>query len=213
VTHDKDVYELTTIGKLITDKMIPLSDITDILDIDVEYWGTRNLDLIPLHLLERINELKKCTIVKPKLPEMYTLPPQIYGAFSQFQETPSKSKSFTGVSTFFYPNSYEVFLSMIRNDVKVNVIITRELFDKIRCSQHAKIAELLDNKLYNLYIYPKKMGFVSFAYDDHHLLMRLLDSKGGYDTNYVLCSSPAALEWGKDLFDYYVKDSMLITEI
>ncbi len=213
VTHDKDIYELTTVGSLITDEMIPLLDIIDVLDVDVDYWGTHKLDFVPPFLMERIGTLEKCTVIKPRLPEMYTLPPQIYGAYSQFQDTPDTSGSFTGVSTFFYPNSYEVFSSMLQSHVKVNIIITQELFEKIRSPEHAKIEELLKNKLYDLYVYPKELGFISFAYDDHHLLMRLLNSNGSYDTNYILCSSPSALNWGKDLFEYYLKDSTQITEL
>ncbi len=213
VTHDKDIYELTTVGKIITDEMTPLLDITNVLDVDVEYWGTHKLEFIPPYLMERISELENCTVIKPKLPELYTLPPQIYGAYNQFQDTPDTSGSFTGVSTFFYPNSYEVFSSMLQSHVKVNIIITKDLFEKIRSPEHTKIEELLKNKLYDLYVYPKELGFISFAFDDHHLLMRLLNSNGSYDANYILCSSPSALRWGKELFEHYLKDSTQITEL
>lgn len=65
VTHDKDIYELTTTGKLLVDYMAPLVDTLGVLDTDIDYWGTRNLDFIPPSLLKRMNELKSCEVIKP----------------------------------------------------------------------------------------------------------------------------------------------------
>jgi predicted transcriptional regulator len=53
VAHYKDVYELTTIGKLIVDEMKPLVDTITVLDSDINYWGSHNLDFIPSLLLQR----------------------------------------------------------------------------------------------------------------------------------------------------------------
>ncbi|WP_366931319.1 hypothetical protein [Methanolobus sp.] len=59
VTHYNDTYELTIIGKLIVNEMIPLLDTIKLLDIDINYWGTRNLNFIPPHLLKILNETHK----------------------------------------------------------------------------------------------------------------------------------------------------------
>ncbi|WP_370576009.1 helix-turn-helix transcriptional regulator, partial [Methanomethylovorans sp.] len=60
VSHDRDTYELTTIGKLIVDKIAPVIDTVDALDADIDYWGSHILDFIPPHLLKRIGEIGKC---------------------------------------------------------------------------------------------------------------------------------------------------------
>jgi predicted transcriptional regulator len=44
-------------------------------------------------------------------------------------------------------------------------------------------------------------------------MIRLLKSNGEYDTKYILCNDKDALEWGKELFEYYLKDSTTITDI
>lgn len=212
VTGSKDVYELTTIGKLMVDEMKPLVATVEIFDADIDYWGTRKLDFLPPDLLKNISRIGKCEIMNPSLHEMYALPQQIYGAFEKFQETVKKLETFTGVSTFFYPNYYEVFSNMVENHVKVNVIITQDMFDKVRNPEHAHIAELLKSEYLNFYVYPGKIDFVSFAYNENHLLLRLLNLSGVYDHKYVLCEKPEAREWGKELFEYYLKDSIPITE-
>ncbi|TGC09437.1 helix-turn-helix transcriptional regulator [Methanolobus halotolerans] len=53
VTDSDDTYELTTIGKLIVNDMVSVLSILNVFDVDVDYWGTRNLDFIPSHLLRR----------------------------------------------------------------------------------------------------------------------------------------------------------------
>jgi len=58
VTSDKDIYQLTTLGKLITKDMISLLDVVDFLDVNIEYWGTHKLDFMPQHLFERMDELE-----------------------------------------------------------------------------------------------------------------------------------------------------------
>jgi predicted transcriptional regulator len=48
VNYYNNTCELTLIGKLILDKMLPLVNTVEVLDIDIEYWGTHNLNFIPL---------------------------------------------------------------------------------------------------------------------------------------------------------------------
>ncbi|MDI3539341.1 MAG: hypothetical protein PWQ52_464, partial [Methanolobus sp.] len=64
-----------------------------------------------------------------------------------------------------------------------------------------------------LYLYPKKIDVLTFAYNDHYLLINLLRSNGDTDNKHILCSNLSALEWGKELFQYYLKDSTPITKI
>jgi predicted transcriptional regulator len=63
VSHDRDIYELTTIGKLIVDEMSPLLDTVNFFEVDIDYWGTHNLDFIPPHLWKRIGELEFCRFI------------------------------------------------------------------------------------------------------------------------------------------------------
>ncbi|MDG6245056.1 MAG: transcriptional regulator, partial [Methanolobus sp.] len=93
----QDVYELTTIGKLIVDYMKPIIDKTEIFDTDIDYWGTHDLDFIPPHLLVRINELGKCKLIKPHITELYEIN-------KEFHEATKKSKSHYIVTTILHPN-------------------------------------------------------------------------------------------------------------
>jgi len=57
------------------------------------------------------------------------------------------------------------------------------------------------------------MNFQVFAYNDYHLLLRLLTNEGNIDINHFLCSNEGALKWGNDLFKYYMKDAIPIENL
>ena len=213
VSHYEDTYELTAIGKLIVDEMVPLLDKVEVLDTDIDYWGTRKLDFIPPHLFKRILELKDCRIVNPYTQSIYAQPPELYGAYDLSQEASKRGKTFFAVTRFFYPNFAQVFTEMLQGQVKINVIVTPDVLNRIQNQDRDSYVDIVKNELFNLFVYPKKIDFVSFAYNEYYLLMRLLDGKGKYDYKYMLSSSQSALEWGKELFEYYLKDSVLVMEI
>jgi predicted transcriptional regulator len=206
VSHDKDIYELTTIGKLIVDDMNPLLGIVDVFDTDINYWGTHDLAFIPPHLLERIDELGECRIMSPSTEKMYE-------AHHEFNQESKKQKSQFSITTFFYPNFPDIFSELLSNDVNMYVIISQSLFDKLRSDSYINFKRLIGNKLVHFYVYSRKMEFLSFVFNESTLMMSPLKVNNEFDNRHVLCEDPGAIQWAKELFEYYLKHSVLITEI
>ncbi|WP_321418098.1 winged helix-turn-helix domain-containing protein [uncultured Methanomethylovorans sp.] len=213
VSHYDDSYELTAIGKLVVDEIVPLLDKIEVLDTDIDYWGTRKLDFVPPHLFKRLLELKECQIINPYTQSIYARPLDIYGTDDEFQETSKNSDNFCAVTAFFHPHFISMFTEMLHGKVKINIIVTPNVVDIIRNQYQAEYIEIIKSKLFNLFVYPKKIDFVSFAYNEYYLLMRLLTNEGNYDYKYMLSSSQNALDWGKVLFEYYLKDSVPLARI
>ncbi|MDP2216971.1 MAG: DUF1724 domain-containing protein [Methanolobus sp.] len=84
---------------------------------------------------------------------------------------------------------------------------------KLQNQPDPSFAKLLENDLFNLFVYPKKSNLLTFAYNDYFFFMKLFKDTGEVDNSEVLCSNPFAIEWGKELFEYYLKDSITITEL
>ncbi len=213
VSHYEDTYELTAIGKLIVDEIVPLLEKIGVLDTDIDYWGTRKLDFIPPHLFKRILEFKDCQIINPYTQSIYARPRELYGAYDLSKEASTRGKIFFAVTTFFYDNFAQVFTEMLQGQVKINIIVTPDILNRIQTHDRDEYVEIVKDELFNLFVYPKKIEFVSFGFNEFYLLMRLLDGKGEYDYKYMLCSNQNALEWGKELFEYYLKDSIPVEEI
>ena len=156
VKRSGDVYELTIVGKMIVEEMVPLIDTCELFDEDVDYWGTHSFDFIPSHLLKRINELGKCRIVNPPLTE-------IHEADNKVHENSKKSESIYGVTTFFHPNYTTLFSELIQNNVSIYMIISKELLDKQLTDNYDDITKILSEESVHFFVYPGKMDFVGFS--------------------------------------------------
>jgi predicted transcriptional regulator len=167
VEHYEDIYELTTIGKLIVEEMIPLLKTLEVLDNDVDYWGIHDLGLIPPHLLERIDELGECRIMNPPTEKMYE-------AHNDITET-SIQYHFS-ITTFFYPNFRDIFSQIISKGAETHVILSQSLFNKLRIDNYNDIKELLSNDLVHFYVCPKKLNLLSFVYNEQMVMISPLKS-------------------------------------
>ncbi|MDW7732768.1 MAG: winged helix-turn-helix domain-containing protein [Methanolobus sp.] len=206
VSHDKDTYGLTDIGRLITDQMIPLLSVSDVLDVDVEYWGTHKLDFIPSHLFNRIGELGPCKLILIDLHE-------IFEEDKQFTEEAKMSKSVFTLSSFVFPNFEQAFSELIANNVNISIIISKELYEKLINDNPEKSRALIENPNISLSVYPGHFDFLSISINDYSLMLKLLTEQGVSDNKRVICSSDSARQWGKELFEYYLHRSIPATEL
>ncbi|WP_292469252.1 winged helix-turn-helix domain-containing protein [Methanolobus sp.] len=206
VSHHGDTYELTTIGKLVVDKMVPLLGTTDVFDEGISYWGTRNLDFIPSYLLEKIGELKNCEIINPPITELFSIHQSLNPEYKV-------SSTVYIVTTILYPGFNSIFTEMLERNVTIYYIVSQELLNKIRTEYRAEFANFMKNKSLNMYVYNKEMKFLYFTFDNVHSLITILKSNGEFDNKFILCRGQSAVDWTKELFDYYLKDSVLITKL
>ena len=206
VSHNKDTYKLTTIGKLIVDEMIPLFGTIEVADSDIDYWGSHKLDFLPPHFYERIGDLGKCTVINPSVTEMYELN-------HDFHEATKKSRSTVIVTTIVHPNFPSLFAEMLQNGVEVYDLLSNNIYEKLLADNYDEMAKIISSKLVHMFVCPKEMGFVYFAYNDYMLMLCLLTDKGEFDNKHLISTTPSALKWANELFEYYLKDSTPITKI
>ncbi|WP_340818094.1 winged helix-turn-helix domain-containing protein [Methanolobus sp. WCC4] len=220
VCHHKDSYKLTTIGKIVVGKMVPLLDKTEFLDVDIDHWGTHDIDFLSPELLEGIGKLAQCKVVSPPLSGIYNPPEEMYAHYSGPHEItdvsardPETSDFFLVVTRTLYMNFDEIISSMLERKMKIRIIVSTSLFEKIQNGEYSYFAEFLKNKLFRFYVYPEKIDFLSFGCTSDYLILRLLTNDGGYDNRYMLCSDLEAIEWGNGFFEHYLEDSIPITEL
>ena len=206
VTGANDSYELTTLGKLIVDKMAPFLETIEALDIDIDYWGTHTLDFIPPYLLKRIGELKTCNLIEVPLHE-------IFEEDKQFTEEAKISKSIFTITSYVFPDFEKTLSDLIANNVSISIVISKELSEKLMHENLADTQALIKSSNINLYMYPDSFDFLSISINDYSMLLKLLTENGEYDNKRAICSGDPALQWGKELFEHYLKDSTPITEL
>jgi predicted transcriptional regulator len=125
VSHLKDRYRLTSIGKLLVDNIRPLVNTLDFFETDIDYWGTHKLEFIPSHLLKRLNQLKHVTIIVPNTPFAF----EMNRLFFEYIE---KSKSLISVTSYLRDDFIQHFPRLIKNGIEMSYIINSELLEKLK---------------------------------------------------------------------------------
>lgn len=200
-------YELTVVGNMIVDKIVPLLDIIEVLDNNIDYWGQHDLDFIPPHLLKRLHELEPCTVMT-NIPST-----DVWEPSKEVVEKAKESKFQTSVTTFLFPNFPSLLADFNKKGVNMWLVVSDELLTKIKQEINDDFRHLLNSELNRVFLYSKKMGFMSFGYNEFYFMMRLLTKNGDYDQKYLMSSSPSALAWAKDLFEYYLEQSVRVTDL
>ncbi|WP_407356511.1 helix-turn-helix transcriptional regulator [Methanolobus sp. WCC5] len=205
IEHYDDMYELTTIGKLIVEEMKPLLDTTEVLDIDINYWGTHSIDLIPPHLLKRIYEINDCVIIEPSLLEMYEIN-------KDFLQLATKSRSLFFIFTFMHPTFPFILQQFIAENKNILVIINKELLQKIEEEWSDLLKKLIADKKVKFYLHQGDIGLLSLSLSDCCFVLRLLP-KSKFSNKQIISRNPEACKWCEDIYNYYLNNSTLITEI
>jgi len=206
IVHYNGIYELTTLGKIVVDKMIPLLDTLDVFDGDIDYWRDRDLRFIPSSLLYRLREIKGCKVIEPNLVNIYEIN-------KDFIETCAISKDLLFILTFAHPIFTTIISQFIANNSHVKIIINMDLLQKFKANEQKEVNGYIINEKIEFYLYPKDISLGTFAQNDHCSVLRTLSKDRTYDYTQLFCKGPDALKWGRELFDFYLNESIPITEI
>ncbi|WP_094228779.1 helix-turn-helix transcriptional regulator [Methanolobus psychrotolerans] len=206
ITKDADTYQLTTIGKLIVEEMIVFLRTTDMFGENRDYLGTHFIDFIPTYLLKKLPQLGSCNVIDIPIGDFFD-------SDTDFLEKAITSKYMLQITSTLHPMFHEFYAEVIEQGVDVSVIMSPEVYEKIKHEYYDDFKELIDINLISFYVYPKSLEFVSFILADQCINFRLFTQEGKSDNKKMLICSPAALEWGKELFEYYRRQSTPIIEI
>ncbi|WP_292469263.1 transcriptional regulator FilR1 domain-containing protein, partial [Methanolobus sp.] len=147
-----------------------------------------------------------CEIISPNLINMYEIN-------KDFIETIDKSESVYLIFTFVHPSFPPIISKLVENNTNVSIIITKELLRKIKSEKDGEFISYFAFENIKFYLYDKDINMVSFALSDYCLILRLLSKNNEYDNKQLSFLDSKALLWGKNLFDYYLKDTVPIIEI
>ncbi|WP_235856220.1 helix-turn-helix transcriptional regulator [Methanolobus halotolerans] len=206
VNHYEDIYELTTIGKLVVDNIVPLLNTLEVFETDIDYWGTHDISFIPPKLFNEIYKIRKLEVVNPSITDIYRLNEKVW-------KTSSISKSHRGVITFFHPSFHILLSDLISNNVETYLIMPPDVIDTFKSENSGQLEKFMESGIFHLFVYNQDLKVTGIACNDYYFFMRQFKTNGEFDVKYVLSDDKDALEWGKELFEYYLEDSIPITDI
>lgn len=208
ISKDKreDMYELTTIGKLIVDEMEHFLLTAEMFGGDYDFMGTHYIDFIPEHLLKRLPELGPYDVVDISINDFFDMDQDLF-------DDSVRSHYWFEITSTLHPQFHDFYVKMTDYVTDVAIIMTQEVYEKAKTDYYDEFRELIDLDLISLYIYPEDLRFISFMMSGESIKFRLFTEKMHPDNQRLIFTGPEVLEWGKEFFDHYRKRSTPIVEI
>lgn len=205
IVRQDGMYHLTSLGRVSAIFYKPFLDTLTAIEANEDFWKDHDLVAIPDTLLTRIQELKECRIVRDEHEH-------IYDSHKTFMDNVQVSNRFMGFSSIFLPSYPSMFLEMAQRNIPVSIIVTPNVFFKIKSEHNAEIEEFLKFKNTSFHVYDNAK--VAFVVTDRFLSLSLFFKNGTFDPrNDLIGFDSASIKWGEDLFKHYKENSIEIKNL
>jgi predicted transcriptional regulator len=205
ITGNSGIYRLTCMGELIVWKLKPLFSLEELINTANGYWLNRKLDFIPSFLLKELHKVTSGTVIQPSSSDLYDYNKEAH-------EASLSSKSFNMAAAGLHPVFPDLFSDMIDSGVNLSLIFDPYLLDKMKRDNPDELQKLLNERQVSIHLYSQQMPFLSFKVNDLCIVLKLLDRNNVYDHKQLICYGPDAVEWGKELFEHYLRQSVQIAD-
>lgn len=206
ILKEGNIYSLSSLGIATVGRMQPMVDLLNVFETQYNYWTSHAIECIPAPLRERVGELSNCTLSEP--PDRTNL----FEPHKDWLENLAKSKKISGICSIFNPLFTSSFRPILTKGVKVSIIVTPPVYQRIKTEFGANLREFFTFKDTIFYVCSEKIEFTHVV-TDRFLSLTLPFSNGTYDQKqHIFCFDSASLQWGEDLFAYYMDRSEKITE-
>ncbi len=206
LVQKEDGYELSVKGKLIVPKMEPLLSTFRVFDENHDYWARQNLRTLPSHLLDRIGELGKCMELVPDRMHIFDYPPEIMDPLY-------RSKTIMEVSSVFRPGYPGLYLDLANKGIEVSMVLEKPIYRKLVSDYRQEVGEFINMENAQIFVCDNKIELASSLVTDRFISMSMISKDGRYYNHEMVSFEKSALEWGKELFNYYRGMSEQITQV
>jgi len=205
IVRQDGMYRLTSLGKVSAVYYKPFLDTLTAIETNEDFWREHDLAAIPDMLLSRIQELKECRVMRDEHEH-------IYDTHKAFMDNVLSSTRFMGFTSIFLPNYPPMFLEMARKNIPISIIVTPNVFFKIKSEHNAEIEEFLKYKHTSFHVYDNAK--IAFVVTDRFLSLSLFFKNGTFDPRSDLVGfDSSSIKWGDDLFKHYKENSIEIKNL
>lgn len=198
ITETKKVYSLSEIGKIIVENLGPLLNTVEVLEVDDDYWKTRDLTSIPDFLLDRIDELGHCELIEPDVEHMLETPKTLL-------ENLLSSKEVLTFVTYFHPEAPSLYADLAENGTRITLCTTENVAERLFSNFSEEANRLSRNGNSKIFVCQKPASIPSIVVTDRFLALKLYENNGKLRDQLLISADERALGWGKELFWYCVR--------
>jgi predicted transcriptional regulator len=196
IIQDDREYRLTPLAEILVEKMYLLVDILEVIEEHKDFWQERDLSDLSPAFLERLNELKPYSLIKPD-------PDKIFETPAEFLENMKKSEKILCLSSIFHPALPEMFLGTKDDNVEVTLIVTNRIYERLKNDFGKELKFYLTRENRQLFVYDNEMKIAMLTKTERFMMADFLTWKGSYDQESVISFEPVPLKWAEDLILHY----------
>ena len=174
---------------MLREKLRDVVEFVEVLNQAGNYFSTHDISPIPMDLLEDLRCLKGSRIVQATDP---------YELCGELSEMLCNSSWIYGIFSVFHSKLLEVFSSLAKEKRVMLILSDRAL--KKAGQELSGFGEVLVCEGLRLNLTVAERG----------LSLSLYSAKGEYDPSLLMCTSEESVEWGRKLFEYYMRRSKKI---
>ena len=178
IVQKGDTYELSDIGKIIGEKILPLTDLLQVFEGNNNYWSKHDRRPIPEHLMKKIHMLGKCKLDEPDLDHLFEFPKDL-------KEILVRSGRIRSFYSFFCPDCPAIQATCAKNGAKVDLILDEKVYIRLKNDFKDTYGLLLENNV-SLYIYRGKIKPSSFIISNEFMMLKLFGKEGEFDHRKIM---------------------------
>lgn len=196
VIQNGDYYTLSNMGEVLVENMLPLLNVVNVFEENNDYWKNRNLKGVPKHLLKRFGELGSCLIIEPDLNYLFEFP-------KEFTENIAKSKYVMAYNAYFHPEYPALYSKLAEKGIEISLVLTDSVFERMQHDFSEEIGKFTAPENTELMVSKEMSGLATLVTTDRFLFLCFFNEQGQYDHTILMSFDSKALQWSKELFDYY----------
>jgi predicted transcriptional regulator len=195
IFEDGDYYRLSSIGKVIIRKVLPLLNTLDMICLDREYWEQRDLGFCPPHLFTRLQELGNYLLIEPDLNNIFEIP-------REFTENLKRSRNINSILSFFRPEYPALYCDLLETADKLDIILNESVFETMNDKCQEELQILQKSPKTRVYLYAGQSRPPALNVSDWFMYISFFNLPGRYDHRDIMSFDKSALQWGTELFEY-----------
>lgn len=204
VIQNGDYYILSSIGVIVVGKMKHLLDTVDVFEVNKDFWENRDLNGIPQSFLGRFGELGTYIVIEPDLKYLFEFP-------KEFTENIEKSNYIMVYNAYFHPDYPDLYSRLAEKGINLSIILTNPVFERMNKDYAENFKKAIDFENVDLFVSNNITGLATLVATDRFLFLSFFTDTGQYDHRTIMSFDSNALQWGRDLFNYYAGESEKIT--
>ncbi|HHO57318.1 MAG TPA: DUF1724 domain-containing protein [Thermoplasmatales archaeon] len=194
-----DGYHLTNTGKIVALKLMDIIKLFHVIKTTEDFWLSHDMEGIPPQFMERLGELQELKVVKSS-------PTNLLQVLSLYMKLVSKAKELRGISPVFVLEFSKLVKKLLKKGATVHLIISEEIVKPVVESYQKDIEPDIKKKVEegHLRIWVMEGVKIAMSVTDSFISIGMFNRDGTYDFSHDMVSyNKEAINWGRELFEYY----------